>query len=189
MQKKPPPTSSAYLVMTNIPPKKWLGVVTEQRQTIGRGTEAHLRLPAEFVFVSRAHAEIWSDSDGHWIKDLDSSSGTRVNAVPLAPNESFRLILGDHLWVGAAEFDLVADANLSHRRPLLRGEDETIGFHLASGTVEFSEAAPDLFASLTPAEIDVVLWMSRGFTDLEEVSNQVFPQRAHDTHTHDEHFS
>ena len=36
-----------------------------------------------------------------------STFGTRVNAVPLSPNEPFQIVYGDHLWVGGAELQVL----------------------------------------------------------------------------------
>src|SRR5262245_25751165 len=142
-------TDIAHLVMTNVPSQTWLGTLSERRQVLGRGEEADLRVPVEFTHVSRRHAEFWTDSDGHWVNDLDSTSGTRINSVPLAPHQPFRLSLGDHLWLGAAEFDLVANPDLSRRRPFPRADDETIGYGSGPyGTVKFSGAPSHYFAAL-----------------------------------------
>ena len=176
--------SNAYLVMTNVPSQKWLGTLLERRQVLGRGEEADIRLLPEYTHVSRRHAEFWTNNDGYWIADLDSTSGTRVNSVPLAPNQSFRLTLGDHIWLGAAELDLVADPDLSRRRPFPRSDDETIGYGAGQdATVKFSGAPAHYFAALTQTELDVVLWMSRGFTDPDEIAEKVF-RSPHTIRTH-----
>ena len=167
--------STAYLVMTNVPPQNWLGTLTDRRQVVGRGDEADIQVPAEYTHVSRRHAEFWTNADGHWITDLDSTSGTRVNSVPLTPHQSFRLTLGDHLWLGAAELDLVANPDLSRRRPFPKSDDETVGYDEGpQGTVRFSGAPPHYFAALSQAELDVVLWMSRGFTDPDEIGEKIY---------------
>jgi DNA-binding CsgD family transcriptional regulator len=166
--------ATAYLVMTNVPPQKWLGTLRDQRQVLGRGDEVDLRVPPEYTHVSRKHAEFWIDSTGYWVNDLDSTSGTRINSVPLAPNQAFRLTLGDHIWLGAAEFDFVANPDLARRRPFPKSEDETIGYGTGPGeTVKFSGASAHYFSALSQAELDVVLWMSRGFTDPDEIANMI----------------
>lgn len=171
-------SATAFLVMTNIPPQTWLGTVSQQRQTLGRGKDAQLRVPAEFVHVSRHHAEIWTDQDGHWLKDLHSTSGTRVNGVPLAPDQDFGLVLGDHIWLGAAEFDLVGDPDLAKRRPaphtLSRPDLEETSESQISRTIDFNPEAPYAFQALTPAELEIVLWMSRGLTEDGEIGQQLF---------------
>jgi DNA-binding CsgD family transcriptional regulator len=92
--------------------------------------------------------------------------------------------LGDHIWLGAAEFDIVANPDLSRRRPFPQSDDETVGFgHGPSGTVKFSHAPPHFFLALTQAELDVVLWMSRGFTDLDEVAETLY-RSPHTIRTH-----
>src|SRR5262245_1766543 len=114
--------------MTNVPPDQWLAPLNGKPKVVGRGDGVDVQVPPEFTHVSRRHAEFWSDDEGVWVRDLDSTSGTRVNSVPLTPNESFRLVLGDHIWLGAAELDLVNNPELMRRRPFPKSEDETIGF-------------------------------------------------------------
>jgi DNA-binding CsgD family transcriptional regulator len=172
-------SSNAYLLLTNVAPSDWLGTLCTRRQTIGRGEEAELRIPSEYVHVSRSHAVVWTENDGHWIIDLGSKSGTRVNNVPLAPYQPFRLMLNDHLWLGAAQLDLVANPHAVPQRSFRDAHESTVGFNVSkpasqAATIEFSDARTDGLESLTPAELDVVLWISRGLTDPNDVANSLY---------------
>lgn len=174
----------AYLVLTNVAPAKWSGKLSATRQTIGRGDDAELRLPGEYVHVSRCHAVVWTDSAGHWITDLGSTSGTRVNGVPLVSYLPFRLQFGDHLWVGAAELDVVVNPDQPARRRRRQSPESTVRYSPQQpGTVEFAGAPPEAFAKLTPAELDIVLWISRGYTDPEEVAESIY-RSPHTVRTH-----
>jgi pSer/pThr/pTyr-binding forkhead associated (FHA) protein len=53
-----------------------------ERIVIGRGRKADLAL-AEAT-ISRAHAAVGFDADGFYVKDLNSTNGTRVNGAPVA---------------------------------------------------------------------------------------------------------
>jgi DNA-binding CsgD family transcriptional regulator len=175
--------AAAYLVMTNVAPTDWLGTLTADRQIIGRGDDADIRIPGEYIHVSRRHAKIWTENDAYWITDLGSTSGTRLNSVPLSPKQRFRLIVGDHLWLGAAELDLVANPN-DFNRSLREPHESTVGYVPGkAGTAEYPGAPADDFASLTPAELEVVLWMSRGLTDPSEVAESLF-RSPHTIRTH-----
>jgi len=43
-----------------------------------------------------------------------------------------------------------------------------------TGSVTFTHASTHLFSQLTPTEVDIVIWMSRGFTDPDEVAGTLF---------------
>jgi DNA-binding CsgD family transcriptional regulator len=173
----------AYLVLTNVAPSEWLGTLTADHQILGRGEDADLRIPGDHVHVSRRHAEVWMENDGYWIIDLGSTSGTRLNSVPLSPKQRFRLIFGDHLWLGAAELDVIANPHDS-TRPSRHPHESTVGYIIGkTGHAEFPGAPADDFATLTPAELEVVLWMSRGLTDPADVAESLF-RSPHTIRTH-----
>lgn len=47
--------------------------------------------------VSRAHAVVWSDDDGTWIRQVGTTNQTRVNGSSLPPDQPHRLRAGDVL--------------------------------------------------------------------------------------------
>ncbi len=50
--------------------------------------------------VSRVHAAFLLDGEQVCIEDLDSTSGTRLNGLPLTPHEQYRLRSQDELEFG-----------------------------------------------------------------------------------------
>src|SRR5215218_6582381 len=96
-----------YMVLTNVTSLEWFGTIRTQTQVIGRGLDAHILIPNEFPFTSRRHALIRGDAQGIWLSDTGSKAGTQVNGVWLQPNCEFQISLGDHLWLGGAELDIV----------------------------------------------------------------------------------
>lgn len=68
---------------------------------IGRGPEAHVSL--DDPFVSLRHAALVSTEEGMMILDLGSLNGTRLNGVPLMPDEAAPLRPGDVIHVGHCE--------------------------------------------------------------------------------------
>jgi NADPH-dependent 2,4-dienoyl-CoA reductase/sulfur reductase-like enzyme/pSer/pThr/pTyr-binding forkhead associated (FHA) protein/Fe-S-cluster-containing hydrogenase component 2/CRP-like cAMP-binding protein len=68
----------------------------ERRLTIGRGKDNNIVLDDNAV--SRRHAEIFSTSDGFYVRDLDSRNGVFVNKVKI--NNPFHLSHGDRIVIG-----------------------------------------------------------------------------------------
>ena len=66
---------------------------------IGRSEFASITLADKKV--SRRHAELFSVSDGVYIEDLDSRTGTKVNGEVISGR--VRLLPGDHIQVGETD--------------------------------------------------------------------------------------
>lgn len=50
--------------------------------------------------VSRVHAALGLDGEHVYVEDLNSTSGTRLNGLPLTPHEQYRLRSQDELEFG-----------------------------------------------------------------------------------------
>ena len=162
----------AWLTMTNIPPESWCAVITQRRKLIGRATEAPIRLSNSYRHVSRRHAEVWGDARGIYLADLGSLSGTHVNGVWIEKGRSVQLSPGDRIWLGGVEFQVASEVS-----QLARVMAE-IGFKLTEveeDTTDTAICATRPFpirlriTQLSPAELDVVLWMCRGYVHDNEL--------------------
>ncbi len=98
----------AYLVLLNRSPDQWCAVIDQQRKVIGRSRQCEIPLPREFPHVSRRHAEIYADRCGIIIRDLGSRSGTNINGVWIERHQEASLILGDRVWMGGVELEVVS---------------------------------------------------------------------------------
>jgi ABC-type multidrug transport system ATPase subunit/pSer/pThr/pTyr-binding forkhead associated (FHA) protein len=65
--------------------------ITKDRIIIGRGVEAHLRVPENLRFVSGQHAELQKEATGYFIRDLNSTNGTLVNNQRLQPDQDYAI--------------------------------------------------------------------------------------------------
>src|SRR5262245_57209654 len=106
----------ACLIFVNIPRCEWCYSVTEQRQLIGRSSDAEIAIPQNHRSVSRRHGMIWQEKGVHLFCDLGSSGGTRVNGVWLKANEPASIVVGDRLTLGSAELRLVPASDDRERR-------------------------------------------------------------------------
>jgi DNA-binding CsgD family transcriptional regulator len=160
-------------VIANIPPHEWHAELTSFRQVIGRGADADIRIPAKFASVSRAHAAIWFDRS-IWLEDLASTAGTLVNGITIKPNKEYELSLADSLWLGGVELNVVADIDDGYvfDPHVVDNENDTRipTDHELNTDLQKQSAA----TSLTHAELEVVLWISRGYTTLPELGQKLF---------------
>jgi len=157
------------LVMVNVPRSQWCFTVTEKRQTIGRATDAGIKIPQQYRSVSRDHAKIWTDKRGIWLSDEGSSCGTRVNGIWLKAGEPSAVMMGDRLTFGSAEFRLLPTQK--KRDPQCNGELDSS--HDASKTAIFKTPEPLVtrmtLQTLSHCEHNIVLWMARGYIQEDEL--------------------
>jgi DNA-binding CsgD family transcriptional regulator len=162
----------AYLVIANIPACEWHAELTADRQVMGRSVDADIRIPAKYSSVSRTHAAIWYDR-GIWLQDLGSSAGTLINGIAIKPNKEFQLTLADSLWLGGVELNVVAEIHDGYVfDPHVVGEMDTR--IPTDHELEANSQAQEAATSLTHAELEVVLWISRGYTGLPELTEKLF---------------
>ena len=81
---------------------------------------------------SRIHAEVFSDEDGWWIRDNESSNGTFVNGQPI---DNARLIDGTEVRIGSSLF-LFQTGFLSERPETVEQDDEP----LTGGTIVLDQS-------------------------------------------------
>ena len=160
-----------YLMIVNLP--EWHWAVLQREQLIGRAEEADIRLPNRFTSVSRRHAVIWADNRGcFWIRDVGSQMGTAVNGVLLAPERETQIAVGDRLLFGGLELELLEGASSLPAVPT-EGDSSDGVDESTTRTVparRYADAPSKLLADLSHAELDIVLWMSRGYTSLASVA-------------------
>jgi DNA-binding CsgD family transcriptional regulator len=160
----------AYLLLLNVPAEKWCAQLTCEPQLIGRSPQAAMRIPFQFQGVSRHHAHVWSDHRGHWLHDLGSKTGTKLNGVGLKVGQDYQLVAGDRIWLGGAVLEIVIAKGL---RPTVCGDDDP----LFDASIETLSSLPSISQSaldqLSHAELEVVLWIYRGFTDLAELGRKL----------------
>jgi DNA-binding CsgD family transcriptional regulator len=166
--------ASAYLFMVNVPPDEWSCAVVRMEQTIGRGEEASIVIPDRYRAVSRRHATIWSDSLGQvFIRDLGSRCGTDVNGIHLKPAEQYRVVVGDRVNLAGLELQLTASLPpLTEIVAELNVADihETWDMEMERRT---GEEARTLLRNLSNAELEVMLWLCRGYTQLEAIGRKL----------------
>lgn len=156
-------TEAAYLIIKNIPECDWSFLIDKERRVVGRSQTADIVVPSRFRHVSRRHAEVWCDHRGVWIHDVGSMSGTNVNGVWVDHVPQAGLVIGDTIWLGLAELEVVGEIDvLAHFTPELTDPQPTNLSHKIS-------MSRSLARRLSPAEIDVMLWLSRGYQENVEI--------------------
>ncbi|MGH7134830.1 MAG: FHA domain-containing protein [Pirellulales bacterium] len=170
-------TGSVSLILTNHPTGGWCHEVEEDRKIIGRADDADIVVPKLFRTVSRRHAEIWTDRRGCWLRDLGSRQGTRVNLIWIDRLAAAKLVAGDLIRLGAdLEIQVVAGSPSDERSDDFLFDDEPADSSGGDGTaMPFVPATPRklLRDTITPAETEVLLWISRGFLDNQELGRRL----------------
>ena len=83
--------------------------LSQNEVNLGRSPDNHLVL-SEDLSVSRHHAQIKYSGNAYVVTDLNSSDGTYVNGIQLAPHTPRSLVAGDQVRIGNYELIFSASA-------------------------------------------------------------------------------
>lgn len=174
-----------YLVLKNIPEREWSFALGAERRVLGSSRGADIPIPPQFTNVSRRHAELWTDRHGIWVRDLGSRLGTNVNGVWVDHVTHAGLVVGDGIWFGGIEVYVVAAVReLSRFSRTVKDDEATSDFGGEVG----DRSTPDRSAArqLSQAEIDILLWLSRGYEGDVELGKLLY-RSPHTVHTEMNH--
>lgn len=166
------PAVTASLILTNHPTGGWRHMIEERRKIIGRSDHVDICVPTRFRSVSRQHAEVWRDHRGYWIRDLGSRVGTRINLVWIDRLPQAKIVPGDLISLGgsveiqvvAGELDDEPDGDfLDDALGGPPSDDPTVGVMPRPSRREV------LREQVSKAETELMLWVSRGYLDNEEL--------------------
>jgi predicted component of type VI protein secretion system len=166
--------NKVHLILINVPSSEWTASLEADVRTTGRGGQAAIRVPARCTSVSRVHARVSFDSGEGLVEDLGSTHGTRINGIRIPPGHPEPVKLDDRLTLGMVEFLLVDQSGVDQRIVQSLGPNEesdaAIAGCRASADGANSLAGPTLLDCLSHAERAVVMWIMRGVTADQELS-------------------
>lgn len=153
----------------NLPEHDWCFQITAEKQVIGRGRDADVRVREKNFGVSRRHAEIWHNGRPT-IVDLGSTVGTWVRNIRLVQGEETVLEPGDRIRLGMLELELLSRDDFSCMKRLsartLDDDEDSLPAALESRDrriLKRMQSVQDAHLDvLTPTEREVVLWLMRG---------------------------
>lgn len=153
------------LTLTNHPSEGWYHMIDSKPKVIGRAVDASIPVPKRFRSVSRRHAEVWRDKCGCWIRDLGSRVGTRVNLVRIDKLTKAGIVPGDLVRLGDLEIQIVTGfMEIEGPRDPAPGDPDS-----GEQTIGVAPLSVPLSQPLSPAEIELMLWISRGVLGDEEL--------------------
>lgn len=171
---------AAYLILVNVPEEDWSYKIDSQKKTMGRSATATIRLPDRFDQVSRLHAEVWRENDRNWLRDIGSRGGTHVNGICLEQGQAVTVTIGDRIALSDVELKVVGEVSKLAEVMVEAGISVlSESGEAADGGTDIKRSMPlgfvrDMLRQLTTAELDVVLWMYRGFTSDEELGRKLY---------------
>jgi DNA-binding CsgD family transcriptional regulator len=169
----------AFLIMVNIPEEDWSYKIDERKRILGRSVAANIRIPEGYAQVSRRHAEVWREKGCHWIKDVGSRGGTQVNGICLENGQAVNVTIGDRIALSDVELKIVgnvsklAELMVEAGIAVLASEQGKVGSRTDLQRCLPSGFVREMLRRLTPAELDILLWMYRGYTRDEELGRRL----------------
>ncbi len=170
-------TDKAFLVVVNVSASEWRAQLSNDPQIIGRGKDANIVVRKSDFSVSRKHAKIWFDRRV-WIEDIESTYGTRINGVKISPNRPTEIDFNDRIALGLLEFLLVdekgIEARVADARSVNDDSNSDASVIQESRLKTFEGQLPlATLEQLSNAERDVVMWIMRGVTEVEDIGKQL----------------
>lgn len=165
---------TAYLFMLNVPTDAWYAQLNDQEQTLGRHSDCQIVVPNHCRTVSRRHAVLWIKQGKIWLRDLGSRAGTLINGVRIPAQRAFQVEATDRISLGEVELTIITawqPASVSESdatSPANRATTTVANDSVATTRGEFSPL------DLTPAEIEILVWMRRGYTSLDSLGQKLF---------------
>ena len=168
--------SSTSLILTNMPMGDWCHPIEKRPKVIGLSGDVDIPLPDWIRSVSPHHAQVWGDHRGHWIRDLGSTVGTRVNLIWIDGLSQAKILPGDTINLGdrvqmqvvpgepTCDGDTEPAEEVWGRSP---HDDPTV--RLAPAEV----LRQMICEFVSPAETELLLWVSRGVLDNEELGRRL----------------
>jgi DNA-binding CsgD family transcriptional regulator len=166
---------AVFLILVNVSEEDWSYKIDEQRKIVGRSATAGIRIPDHFRQVSRQHAEVWREKNRIWLRDLGSRGGTAVNSISLEKEQPVNVTVGDRITLTDVELTVVGNVSKLAKVMVEAGIAVlTSAAEEAASATDIKRFLPvdivrDMLRRLTPAELDIVLWMCRGYTADEEL--------------------
>jgi DNA-binding CsgD family transcriptional regulator len=172
--------SPVYLVMVNVPHQEWSYKIGKEQKVLGRSLDAAIQIPKGHTRVSRRHATVWRNDSDIWMRDEGSKYGTLVNGVFLRSGQPANITTGDRIGLANVELEVVD--HVSKLAKLLSETGIKVGTRKRSGngtkTVSIHMRPLDVvriaLEQLTSAELDILLWMYRGYTSDAELGRRLY---------------
>ncbi len=143
--------------------------VDGRRLVLGSHSSCDVCLPKVSGGIAWRHVEIWRDRFGLWVRDLNTTFGTAVNRLWIDGMLQASLCVGDELWIGGAEMEL-----LPMTTPIPAIDRKRVRVDRSAPVLHPNHPARIRCTQLRPSERQVLLWMTRGYTTNKQIANVLF---------------